>query len=877
MSWIHAVRWILRRSLPPSEADAVFGDLVEEYGRTRGTCRLLLDTCSIALHSLRRPKAAPGRTPAGRDAAMDMMAMDLKHAVRSLLKRPAFPIIVLTTIGLGIGAATAIFSIVEGILLRPLAFPHAERLVHVYEKDLKSKATGFAWPNYEDYRDRARALESVACHLGNTFDVVGDSNPRRVNGRFVCARFFEVLGVPVQLGRGFTPADDRPGAEPVAIVSNAFWRQDLGGDPAAIGRTLRTSEATLTVVGVLPASFRFSTAEHIYAPLGIVRTSSTGIADRGNHTALAAVGRLKPGGTVRQANDEAQRIFASLRGEYPNTNATRSAEVKLLSDQLVGGIRDTLVALMGAVGLLLLLACVNVSNLLVARGATRQHELAIRTALGGTRWRIVRQLLVESLLLSVAGGVLGVGASVVLLRSLIALAPDGIPRIEGVAINQASLLFALAAALGCGLVFGAFPALQLSGVRGQELLARASRTSAAVSPRRSRRVLMVVEVALALVLLVGCGLMARTMWRLQAVDPGFQPDGLLTARVELSGAAWSKPEKRRAFADQALARLAGLPGVRAAALTLSLPIEGSNWGSVLIVRDKPVPPRAELPAAAFVPVSAGYFATTGMQLREGRDFDARDSAAGEPVVVVNETFARRLWPGESAVGKSLKQGWPETPEDVSPWRRVVGTVNDVKLNGVDRDTPMQVFLPYAQSPSRSMAFVLRTSVEPASVARALSATVNAIDQELPVHVVAMEDLMREALARQRLSTVILAVFAAVAIALSAIGLYGVVSHGVTERTREIGVRMALGAERSRVVRFFVLHGVRTAGAGTLLGLVGAGLLSKWLETMLFQVKPTDPVTFAAVAALLLAVAALACYLPARRAARIDPLAALRAD
>jgi putative ABC transport system permease protein len=389
---------------------------------------------------------------------------------------------------------------------------------------------------------------------------------------------------------------------------------------------------------------------------------------------------------------------------------------------------------------------------------------------------------------------------------------------------------------------------------------------------------MVVEVALALILLVGCGLMARTMLQLNAVDPGFRSDHLLTARMVVSGTAWNDGTKRVAFFDQALAKVQAIPGVERAALTLSLPIEGSNWGSVFLVRDKPVPPRAEIPSSAFVPVSPGYFQVMGMRLREGREFQTGDSPTAERVLVVNEAFARRMWPGESAVGKQVKQGWPETPESFAPWRRVIGVVNDVKLDGVDQDTPMQAFLPYSQNPSRSVALVVRTSVDPASISKDLVAVMNSLDRELPVtRVLPMTELMSTAVARQRLSTVILAVFAAVAILLAAVGLYGVVSHGVTERTREIGVRMALGAPRSSVLRLFVVNGVKMAAAGTALGLIGAYLLTKWIETLLFEVTPTDPVTFAVVASVLLLVAALACYIPARRATRIDPLRALRVD
>ena len=877
MSWVAAARWMLRKALPAGEADAVFGDLLEDlHGGTR-PIRIVLDACSIAVHTALRRRPVPSAPAPKRTHSMETLSMDLKYAVRSLAKRPSFPIVVLATIALGIGAATAIFSIVEAILLRPLPFDEPDRLVFASETDGNSPMT-FAWPNYEDYTSRSTSFEAIACHQSNAFNVIGEPAARRINGRLVCAPFFDVLRVRMQMGRTFAPADDQPGAAPVAVISDTFWQREFGGDPAVIGRTIRTAESALTVIGVLPPGFTFSRPEEIYVPLGIARVKGSGWEDRGNHFGLNAVARLKPGVTVAQAQQEITRITDDLRREYPNTNARSGGRVMLLRDRLVRDVRDTLVALMGAVGFLLLLACVNVANLLVARGAARQHELAVRTALGGTRWRIVRQLLAESMLLSAAGAAIGVGVAIALVKLLVALAPEGIPRIEGVGINAASLGFALAAALGSGLLFGVFPALQISGSGGQKLLARASRTSAAVSPRRSRGVLMIVEVALALILLVGCGLMAQTMLRLNAVDPGFRADHLLTARVVLSGTAWNDGQKRAAFFEQALAKARAIPGVESAALTLSLPIEGSNWGSVFLVRDKPAPPRAEIPSSAFVPVSAGYFQTMGMRLRAGREFEPSDTFTAERVVVVNETFAKRMWPGESPIGKQVKQGWPETPESVAPWRRVVGVVNDVKLEGVDQDTPMQAYLPYVQNPSRSAAVVVRTSVEPGSLGKSLAAAFNALDRDLPVtRIMPMADLMSAAVARQRLSTVILAVFAGVAILLAAVGLYGVVSHGVTERTREIGVRMALGAQRASVLRLFVVDGVKMAAAGTVLGLVGAYLLTKWIETLLFEVTPTDPATFVAVASVLLVVAALACYIPARRAARIDPLRALRID
>jgi putative ABC transport system permease protein len=871
--------------LPTAVAEPILGDLLEELRHSGQRTRYLRHALSIAVHyvpgRLRRTPRHLAGAPDGAERkpmGFESVVQDLKYAVRGLGKRPGFAIVVLLTLGLGIGASTAIFSIVDGILLRPLPFADPDRLVVANETTTNGSRMTLAWPNYVDLRDRATSFEPMACHQQNAFTLLGDGKPRRVNGRLVCSGFFEVLGVQPQAGRTFRAEDDRVGATPVAIVSDRFWKQDLGADPAVLGRTIRMSEKTFTIVGVLPAGFRFSRPEDFYAPVGLTITNTSGWLDRGNHFGLFAIARLKPGVELSQAEAEVKRVADDLARAYPNTNAGNGAELELLRDRFVDQVKSTLVALMGAVGFLLLLTCVNVANLLVARGAARQHELAIRTALGGSRWRLVRQLLAESTLLSLAGGVLGIFIATWLVQTLVLLAPEGTPRIENVRMNWTSLTFALTAAVACGLIFGTFPALHASGIRGQHLLARASRTSAAVSPRRARRGLMIVEVALALILLAGCGLMARTMLRLNNVDTGFRADHLLTGRVMLSGDAWNSEARRLAFYDDVLARAKAVPGVRDAALTLSLPIDGSNWGSIFTVRDKPVPPRAELPSAAFVPVSPGYFSTMEMRLLKGRAFDDRDGPQGARVIIVNELLARQLWPGEDPIGKQLKQGWPETPETDAPWRTVVGVVADVKLEGVDRPTPMQAYLPLRQTPVRSIAIVARTAMEPTGAAAPLEAAVLASDKDLPLtRVLPMTQLMRDAVARQRFSTVILALFSAVAILLAAVGLYGVVSHSVTERTREIGVRMALGAERGQVLRLFVRHGLATAAAGTVIGLGGALALSRWLESLLFEVKPSDPLTFVAVAVLLLAVAMVACYLPARRAARIDPLLALRTE
>lgn len=874
---IRAGAWLLERVLGREQAAVLLGDLLEEYQTHGSRGRFARDIVSILLHSTAASGGLPARsTQSGKGNPMENLLRDLRFAGRSYVKRPAFPSIVIITLALGIGSATAIFSIVEGILIRPLPFAEPDRLVAVNELNGPDRMS-FAWPNYADVRDRIRSLESIACHQANAFNVVGNGPARRVLGRLVCASFFGVLGVPMQLGRTFTAADDHAGATPSVVVSDRFWRQDLAGDPAVIGRKLRTTEMTFTIVGVLPPSFRFVRPEDLYAPVGLTITPQSGWLDRGNHFGLNAVARLAHGKTFAQADAELKLIAEDLKRTYPNTNANNSAQAVPLHDRIVDDVRGTLHALLGAVSFLLLLACVNVANLFVARGAARRQELAIRVALGSSRGRVIRQLLVESSVLSVTGALLGIAVAYWLVATLVALAPEGIPRVQDVRVNQTSLAFALGVAVVCGLVFGALPAVQASSVAGTQSLTRAGTTSA-VSPRRTRRALMVVEIALALILLTGSGLMARTMLRLNAVDPGFDPHNLLTARVVLSGGAWDDLERRNAFYDRVIAAMRALPGVTDAALTLSLPIEGSNWGSVFSARDKPIPPRAELPSSAFIPVSTGYFRTMGIRLRSGREFTDADTRAAHRVVIVNETFARRLWPDEDPIGKLVKQGWPETPEEDAPWRQVVGLVADLTLEGVDQDVPLQAYLPLRQEPARSVAIVIRSTTPPEGLVRPLEAAVASINPDLPVtRAIPMVQLMRDAIARQRLSSVIFAVFAVLAVLLAAVGLYGVVSQSVTERTREIGVRMALGSDRAAVMRLFVMQGVATGALGTAIGLATAFLLARWMETMVFGVEPTDPLTFVVTPILLLVVAAAACYIPARRAARLDPVIALRLE
>jgi putative ABC transport system permease protein len=914
--------WLVRRALPGGvRGDTILGDLIEEWNgriarlkprapfRDAGARAQIRRSARLqpsgrfavtlwywrqallvaARYGWRRERSTqPAVTGAGSmRMSADNLLQDLRYAVRSYAKSPSFTAVVLTTLALGIGASTAIFSMVNGILLQPLPLPDPDRLLYANETNSKGDFISVAWPNYLDWRARARSFEALALSRDEPMTVTGGDRAQRVRARRVTANMLAVLRVAPALGRAFTAADDEPGATPVAIVTDAYWRGQLSADPNVLGGTLRLDGAQYTIVGVMPAGFEFPRfnfprPHELFVAMG--PAIDAGLRDRGNHQGFSAIGRLGSGATVERAGEELKAIAAALEREYPNTNSGVGARSARLADQLVSSIRLTLLALFGAVGCLLLIACVNVANLLIARGASRQHELAVRAALGGGRLRLANQLLVESTLISLAGGALGVAVAAWLLRTLVAMAPDGTPRITDVRLDGTALLFALGASAMCGIVFGALPAFQASGIGGQHSLVRGRAPGFVARSHRLRRGLMAVETALALVLLTGAGLMMRTLQQLTQVDTGVRSEHLLTARIQLAGEQYT-PARRVAFYADLLSRLRSLPGVSNAALTLSLPIDGSNWNSIFTVADKPVLERAKLPSAAFTPVSAGYFETMGMRLVRGRPFDATESPDSPKTVVVNETLARRLWPGEDPIGKRLKQGWPETPDHptkpgayFAPWRDVVGVVSDVKTNGITSETPLQAYLPLPQEPARFLAIVARTAVDPISLVPPIEAVARDLDRDLPLtQTRTMDQVLDSSIARQRLSMIVFVVFAIVALTLASIGLYGVVAHGVTERTHEIGVRMALGAEARHVLGLVVRQGLSMALVGTAIGVVGALAVSRWIQALLFGVTATDPATFAAVAVTLLAVATLACCIPAWRATRVDPTTALRAE
>jgi putative ABC transport system permease protein len=797
---------------------------------------------------------------------------DIRYAVRSHCKAPAFTLTVAATLALGIGASTAIFSMVNAIVLRPLPFPRPDRIVFISET-MRANNISVSWMDFLDWRSRARSFESLAASRPDVFVRTGNGPAERLQGRHVTANFFRVLGVRPILGRDLTEADDAAGAAPVAIVSDEFWRTALGASPDAAGMTLTLDQRPYVVAGVLPAGFKYMQPYDLFVPMGPIQ-GLLYIRERADHAGYFAIGRLKDGVSVEAASADLGAIAADIARDHPESNGDIGAHVQPLLSRVVADLRLTLLVLFAAVGFLLLIACVNVANLLIARGATRRHELAVRAALGGGRLRIVRQLLVESVLMSGVGAVSGVALATILLRLLVATAPEGTPRLDEVALDRAALLFAVGAAALCGIVFGLFPALQASSIGGQELVVRGRSFGAAAGSHRLRRVLMAGELALALVLLTGAGLTARTLGWLTHVDAGFRSDHLLTVRTSFRGPRWNH-DRRVAMLNAALDRIGTLPGVVDTAAVSALPIDGSDWNSPFVTADKPVPSRRAMPSSAFTIVSPRYFEAMGIRLVAGRTFTATDMRQTPLVIVINESLARRTWPGENAIGKRLKQGWPNPP---TPWREVVGVVADVRFEGIAEEAPLQIYMPLAQEPTSDVAVVVRSAGPPEALQPAVLAAIQAIDRDVPVfRARTMERMLETSIGRERMSALVLGVFAFVALVLASVGLYGLVAHSVTVRTHEIGVRMALGASRSDVMSLVVRQVLSMAIAGVAIGLGGSLALAQSIRTLLVGIAPTDPVTFAGVIAVLLGVTTLACAVPAWQAARVDPTQALRAE
>jgi len=806
---------------------------------------------------------------------MSGLLQDVRFALRGFRKSPGFAAVAIATLAIGIGANTAIFSVVDGVLLRPLRFPHPERLVSLAELDAPGNRDNVGWATYADWRRQAKSFEDIVVASYWNPTLVGGPEAQPIEGLRVSDGFFRMIGVRPALGREFLPEEDRPGRNHVAIIGHGLFVRRFGGDPAVVGRTISLGGTPYTLVGVLPAGFEsvFAISKRgeteIWAPLGY--DASLAWACRTCHH-LRAFGRLKPGVSAAQATAELSGIEAALARAYPTEYASPRAAVEPLANALFGPVRTPLLVMLGAVALILFLACANVASLLVARMEERRREIALRVSLGAGRGRILRQLLTESLLLSAAGGGLGLLLSGAITRLLLSGAPIDLPRISAVGTDLRVLAACAAITIATGVAFGLAPALAANRIRPASAIADVSGGTAGPRRRRFLGGLVVFDVALAIVLLCGAGLLIRSLSRLFDVDPGFDPRNLVSMNVHLSGPRFREDQAIVDFYRRALERVRAIPGVRSAAVVSQLPL-GNNFDAYGIhAEDRPNANPENDPSADRFSVSPDYLATMRIPLRRGRGVTGADRAGAPAVVVVNETLARRFWGAADPIGRRVKVGGTD-----GPWRTVVGVVGDVRHRGLDVPQSPQVYLPEEQfSADNDMTLVVRAERGARAVGAAASRAVRELDRDQVVDGLAtMEQTRATSAGQRRFAAILLNAFAGTALLLAAIGIYGVVANGVLQRSREFGVRMALGATRGAILRLVAAGSLRPVAAGLALGLAGALAATRLLAGELYGVGPRDPWTFGAVAVLTGGLALGSSLVPARRAARLDPAAVLR--
>ncbi|MDX6271426.1 MAG: hypothetical protein QOD28_2649 [Acidobacteriota bacterium] len=811
---------------------------------------------------------------------MNTFGQDLRYGFRMLWKSPGFTLVTVLALALGIGANTAIFSVVNTVLLRPLPYANGERIVYIGEWSQQVPGMSVSYPNFIDWRDQQQTMERIAAFRSANYVVTGGGEPERLDGRQVSAGFFEVLGVQPALGRNFTPEEDKPGATPVALISHGFWQRRLGGDPSIVNKQLQLSNESYTVVGVLPQTFEWQSPVDVFVPVGL-GAGNPNMTERGNHPGMYVLGLLKPNVTVEQARTEIKTIAERLAVQYPNSNGGQSAVLTSLQERAVEDIRPALLILLAAVGFVLLIACANVANLLLARAASRSKEIAIRTALGAGRLRIIRQLLTESLLLSLMGGALGLLFAMWGIDALLAALPENVPRllVSGIGLNTPVLLFTLTVSVVTGLLFGLAPALQASKSNLNETLKDGGRTSAGVGRQRVRNVLVVAEVALSLLLLVSAGLLIKSFVRLQETELGFNPENVLTLRVPLPEARYTQNGQVENFWDELMRRVRALPGVESAGLTRGLPMNGGIESGVMVEGQETTNPK-DATVAVNLYADPDYFKAMDIKLVNGRFISEQDSKDAPLVVMVDEMFVSKFFPNADPVGKRLRIGG-----DRAPLRNIIGVFKHMKHYGPDEEDEgrVEIYTPYRQVPqeffaaaNRSLWLAVKTKGDPTSLAPAIRNEVLQIDKDQPIsNISTMENIVAATVAPQKFATWLLAVFAATAMLLAAIGIYGVMAYSVTQRTHEIGIRMALGAGRRDVLRMVVSQGMKLAFIGVALGLAGAVALTRLMSSLLYGVSATDPLTYGGVSVLLATVALLACLIPARKATRVDPMIALR--
>ena len=810
---------------------------------------------------------------------METLLKDLRYGLRSLLKHPGFTAIAVITLALGIGANTAMFSVINAVLLRPLPYHDPGRLVTIWEespeRDLYQLPISYA--NYRDWVDQNHVFEQISAYTFTNLNLTGAGEPARLSTVRTSANLFSLVGATPRLGRTFLPEEDKEGGNRVVILGHALWQSRFASDPAIIGKSLTLNNQSHTVVGVMSPNFQFPVG---FGYLGKVLNDPTDLyvpiaatgdeARRGNYS-FFALGRLKPGVTIDQARAEMTTIERRLEQQYPEGNTGIGVSLIPTQEQTVKEIRPALLVLLGAVAFMLLIACANIANLLLARAASRQKEIAIRTALGASRLRVLRLLLTESLILSLAGGLLGLLLAFWGTDALMALTPDNIPRLNEVGVDARVFGFTLAVSLVTGIFFGLIPAIHASKPDLNEALKEGSRGAMGSSAgKRTRNVLVAVEVALSLVLLIGAGLMIKSFARLQQMNLGFNPEKVLAVTLTLSNSRYPEERQQAAFFQETLNRLQSLPGVQSAGATTALPLTLELSGSDFRIEGHPEPEAGKELIIHTRSVSPGYFGTLGIRLLKGRDFSDRDKSDAPRTAVINSELARIYFLNEDPLGKRI------TFDDGQSWISIVGVIGDVKQLGLDSSAKPEVYFPYLQVSEPSMSLVARTVSDPLSLAAAVKNQIQTIDKDLPIdEAKTMQQLLAESISGRQFNMLLLTIFALVALVLAVVGIYGVMSYTVTQRRHEIGIRVAIGAQSRDVFRMVIGQGMRLAIIGVAFGLVGAFGLTRLMTSMLFGVEPTDPATFVTIAVLLTVVALVACYIPGRRATKVNPLVALR--
>jgi putative ABC transport system permease protein len=817
---------------------------------------------------------------------VEEVRQDLRYGARMLMASPGFTVIAVLILALGIGANSAVFSLVNVALLRPLPYSDSQSLVMVWGnfRRLNMMRLGVSGPEFVDYKQQNGVFAEVAAFQPVTLNLTGTDEPERLSGARVSPTLFPLLGTAPLIGRTLAAEEETPGHTPSVVLSHRLWQRRFGSDPAIIGRSIKLDGESYTAVGVMPPSFQFPFGESystgrvdVWVPLAF---SQAELSSR-DHYYFRMIARLKPGVSVSQARAEMSTIGSRLEQQYPRTYRGPNGEdggwqvtVTTLQEEVVGRSRLLLLVLLCVVACVLAVACANIASMLLARAITRQREVAIRTALGAGRARLIRQFLTESILLALLGGAAGLFLAMWIVELLVALGPREIPRLDEAGLDAPVVLFTLLITIVTGLLFGLVPALQSRGTSLSEALKEGSKgATESYGQRRLRGLLVVCEIALSLVLLVGAGLMLRSFHRLLNVDPGFDPENVLTMQIALTPSRYGEAKATAGFYDQLLTRVKALPGVESASITTALPMSGPTFGAPFSIEGRPLDMTGKPPHAEIRDIAPGYFQVMRTPLMKGRDFGVEDTDSSVPVVIINETFARSFFHGEDAVGRRIKVGAPGSPR---PWMLIAGVVKDVKSSGLDAEVTPEMYRPFSQNPGGAMTLVARTTGEASSSLAAVRREVLSVDRDQPVYNMStMKQLLKESVAQRRLSMMMLGAFSLISLLLAASGIFGVTAYTVAQRTHEIGIRLALGAGRRDILKLVVGQGMVLSLTGVGLGVLAALALTRFLSSLLYGVTATDPLTFVSIALLLTVVALLACYLPARRAMEVDPMEALR--